>query len=144
MREILFRGKMENGEGWVFGHYHNTTYVGYPNGGDNKTTRHYILPPNSGDAYVVIPETVGQFTGLEDKTRRKIFEGDIVRYMNKETMVVSWRNESASFVGTYSAVNFNYCVTLMCANTYLEIIGNIYDNPELLEVKNAQHKRKAD
>ena len=79
MREILFRGKREDNGELVQGHYHNTTYVGYPNGGDNKITRHYILPKNAGDAHVVIAETVGQFTGLTDKNGKKIFEGDIVK-----------------------------------------------------------------
>lgn len=126
MREILFRGKRtKNGEwveGLLFHHCEKASSI-Y----SDKLDR----------AVWVIPETVGQFTGLTDKNGKKIFEGDVVRYMNKETMVVSYYSKCASFVIAYSAVNFVYSANLMHSNIYLEVIGNIYDNPELLEVSNA-------
>ena len=132
MREILFRGKrIEDGQ-WVEGHYHFANWY-LPPSMEIVDITHHILQIGRGDSDKVDPETVGQFTVLTDKNGKKIFEGDIVRYMNKETMVVVWNNDSASFAIAYSAINFNYLATISIAHIYLEVIGNIHDNPELLE-----------
>lgn len=125
MEEILFRGKLvKNGE-WA----HGSLFV------DDKKEKHEILVgyTNYRIAWEVEPFTVGQFTGLTDKNGKRIFEGDIVRYMNNDIMVVVWNKESASFACAYSYINFNYCATLINGHMYLEVIGNIHDNPELLE-----------
>ena len=137
MREILFRGKRcDNGE-WVEGYYIRADHY-WHNHGIHKDWIILGASANGGwfalhNKYAVKSETVGQFTGLTDKNGKKIFEGDIVRYMNKETMVVVWNNDSASFAIAYSAINFNYLATISGAHIYLEVIGNIHDNPELLE-----------
>ena len=132
MREILFRGKrIEDGQ-WVEGHYHFANWY-LPPSMEIVDRTHHILQIGRGDAAEIDPETVGQFTGLTDKNGNKIFEGDIVRYMNKETMVVVWNKDSASFAIAYSAINFNYLATISSAHIYLEVIGNIHDNPELLK-----------
>ena len=122
MREILFRGQAFGSREWIYGHYRNGRKV------------HIIYQDeNSDNCYAVRPESICQFTGLTDKNGKKIFEGDIVRYMNKETMVVVWNKDSASFAIAYSAINFNYIATISSAHIYLEVIGNIHDNPELLK-----------
>ena len=137
MREILFRGKRcDNGE-WVQGYYIRAEHH-WHNHGIHKDWITLGASANGGwfalhNKYAVKAETVGQHTGLTDKNGKKIFEGDIVRYMNKETMVVVWNKDSASFAIAYSALNFNYLATISSANIYLEVIGNIHDNPELLE-----------
>lgn len=91
----------------------------------------------------VLPETVGQFTGLTDKNGKKIFEGDIVRY---ETIahngyegiykvVFEDRNGCGYFGIAYSDIET--CV--FCYSTpasQMEIIGNLYDNPKLLRSEN--------
>ena len=131
MREILFRAKRtDNGE-WVEGYYlHQRESLT-----DKKAC--YIATNNGyGFKYKsVLPETVGQYTGLTDKNGRKIFEGDIVR---------CYYSDIAPFTGEIEAYEKEVLIDdirrsevigwIDCADE-LEIIGNIYDNPELLEVK---------
>ena len=133
MIEILFRGKRKGNlcewvEGYLF--EYDSPKSSYILGELDFRESIYDIWKCAEE---VIPKTVGQFTGLTDKNGKKIFEGDIVRYMKNDVMVVVWNNESAAFVGAYSAINFNYCASLMNGHMYLEVIGNIHDNPELLE-----------
>lgn len=111
MREILFRGKrVDNGE-WIDGFYAKS--------GD----RTFILIDNDfAVGYVIMkevyPETVGQFTGLTDKNGKKIFEGDIIEY----------EKDGA----TYEIIFVKENGITKCRD---KVIGNVHDNPELLEVK---------
>jgi hypothetical protein len=75
--------------------------------------------------YKVAPETVGQFTGLTDKYGTKIFEGDILALRTGRSHSVKF--EDGGFVLTGTAISMRYAYKF-------EIIGNIHDNPELLEV----------
>lgn len=131
MREIIFRGKsVDNGE-WVEGYYVCDT--------TGKNTHHYIFPENTCEGVVVIPETVGQYTELKDKSGKKIFEDDIVKvkYYNdgeriKQITVVTYDHET----GGYSPFNWDYACDGCGFNLFIievEIIGNMHDNPELLE-----------
>lgn len=121
MRKILFRGKTVK-EQWAYGllaHIGNAWYI------SNKA--------GVATAYEVIPSTVGQFTGLKDKNGTKIFEGDIVRvfdvWCGGVKKVVWWESE-ASFKLSKDGK------TYLCLDTAIEkgckVIGNIHDNPELL------------
>ncbi len=131
MREILFRGKRtDNGE-WIEGYYCNL------GGNHPRVLKESIFIGKIGRVLEfknidVIPETVGQYTGLTDKNGKKIFEGDIV--ITKTT--------SCKFVGCilYSTEYVRFvCVTKskmsypMDSKFEYEIIGNIHDNPELFE-----------
>ena len=135
MREILFRGKrVDNGE-WVYGYLSKSRLQGY----ENNTLQPSIDREESGVMItsVVITETVGQYTGLNDKNGVKIFEGDIVEYKNHIGKIV-WHSTTAEFDVSIRRKNniylFDY-IGLYLPNRYLKIIGNIHDNPESLEVE---------
>ena len=154
MREILFRGKrVDNGE-WVEGslldykpHY--------------KWTAIYCLCDNDDGMlemyrHDVNPSTVGQYTGLKDKNGKRIFEGDVIKIEHSDYafdgMSLGYRTEqgmvaydSMGMIGIvvekYKGENvwsdFFHVLGLTdrIEDWYFEVIGNIHDNPELLEVK---------
>jgi uncharacterized phage protein (TIGR01671 family) len=127
MREILFRGKrIDNGE-WVEGYY---TKVKWYLDGKKK---HIIFPLDVAifpraevSEYVeVIPETVGQYTGLTDKNGKKIFEGDIVtNSCGRKKTVEFYDSRYYPFIAfpEYNCWDEKEC----------EVIGNIHINPDLV------------
>lgn len=122
MREILFRGKRKDNGEWVEGHYGE-----YYSGKENVSCISIPKETISGSlCYDVIPETVGQYTGLTDKNGVKVFEGDIVCIFDGEYFsgVVKYSNEQGSF--TVDDTSLHYWVS------DIEVIGNIHDNFELL------------
>lgn len=122
MREILFIGKrVDNGE-WI--------------------TSNSIMQTNYSGTFLwyegcwreVISETVGQYTGLTDKNGKKIFEGDIIicdtsTYRYVTGTVKYSENASCYYI---KALNSSNDYMFNCDNILI-IIGNIHDNPELLE-----------
>ncbi len=134
MREILFRGKRtDNGE-WETG-----SLVVIRGGCSDEQI--YIADKMTGYNTPVLKKTVGQYTGLTDKNGEKIFEGDIVVYCtnasrttNKEfhEVVFETRGESGYFGIKISNIEtWQFCLEVPAR--LMEVIGNIYDNPELLE-----------
>ena len=129
-RVILFRGIRKHGKGFVYGDLvrkFDTTYIVV-----------YIKESNRYEDIEVIPETVGQFTGLLDKNGKKIFEGDIVHIDNYDE---GW-DSVVEFNGGAFAVDVegrDYDYTAIGWTEYQSIIiGNIHDNPELLGVKHGK------
>lgn len=146
-REILFRGKrVDNGE-WIEGFFAKSgdkTFILI----DNDIAVGYVAMKE------VIAETVGQFTGLTDKNGTKIFEGDILRgykypylsegHFNYYAEVIYFENCPAFGLYTFKNPNLNFIEGISQGNTDFmdywecenwEVMGNIYDNPGLLEEK---------
>ena len=127
-REILFRGKTRDEKEWIEGFYavfSNTPFIGAPN-------RYGTMLWQS-----VISKTVGQFTGLNDKNGKKVFEGDILSTENGTFSntgmgyILFYKGMWTSFYGQ-DGIGRDCFDELHTVCNSREVIGNIYDNPELL------------
>lgn len=128
MREIVFKAKrIDNGE-WVEGLL--TVMWGQ---------YHIINPRDENTAYPIDSETICQYIGLTDKNGNKIWENDVVSYLDTYSTAngraeadcigkVYWDDETLSFQVTERLSAESYEVLDECS-----VIGNIFDNPELLE-----------
>lgn len=138
MREILFRGKSTNDGTWVVG-----DGIHYPKSVNYKGTCWIDgMHEKANDWVQVIPSTVGQYTGLQDKNGQRIFEGDIVDLCDNwwdaagpaghESPIVEvcWSDGYAGFdpFDDYDCDCGVYIGAHRC-----KVIGNIHDNPELME-----------
>ena len=144
MREILFRGKPKNKADYEFlkKMYKDSCKDGFIYGSLVISHGKYYICimalcqinslVNNGNTtmFEVIPETVGECTTLTDKNDRMIFEGDIVTMPKygggKHRSVVYFKN------GKFAVDGSNYSFKDICPKN-MEVIGNIHDNPEMLE-----------
>lgn len=119
MREIKFRGLRVDGEGWVYGSLlHDTTL-------EKGDVSEYMIWTNEGLGtwHDIIPETVGQFTGLKDKNDVEIYEGDLMDCSDGIAKVI-YANYSASFELLFEDDgNIG-----LFEESSLHIIGNIHEN----------------
>ena len=132
MREILFRGKRTINGDWVYGDF--------VHGNERKSLRDSIFvydsETQSFNDYEINPSTLGQYTGLTDKNGKRIFEGDVAK-------VLQGKDKDIAYVGFENGAFMLYPKTgniyerTMWSYWYndwdVEVIGNITDNPELLE-----------
>ncbi len=129
-REILFRGKRTYNKKWIEGSlvvdYAGNTYIVW----EYETVKGAMISSKTINVY---PETVGEYTGLTDKNGKKIFEGDIVSgYFDHEKIVgyIFYGSDAKFFIQRKGL----FGIELNNAEDWVEVIGNIHDNPELLEV----------
>ena len=156
MREIKFRGLRTDGQGWVYGYYYQYNgqdIICYENHSDSADTYHYEP---------VLPESVGQFTGLKDINGTDIYEGDVMNGIQREqcdkegenaykvTERVVFNRGSFKVFGKHISdghTRDNNCLyqfmwvetwgNIISSEKYfqideIEVIGNIHQNPELL------------
>ena len=136
MREILFKAKqIDNGE-WIEGSLIDL---------DIDSGYCYIVQPYKKASILPIiflitdrmklvdPETLCQFTGICDKNGNKIWENDILRLDDGTVLKVSWHHFKASWVISKKGWLYNHFFGEAVEPEDIEAIGNIYDNPELLQ-----------
>jgi uncharacterized phage protein (TIGR01671 family) len=144
MRDILFRAKRVKDGKWVEGFYSYRAFEG--------KLDHIIFQPAIAEydytewGYLVDPTTVGQYTGLT-ANGKKIFEGDIVEWISEDNngsnitsrYTIEWRDDDTALgwhLKSTEGYPYDECSALTRTEaTELEVIGNIHDNPELLEDK---------
>ncbi len=115
MRKIKFRGQYADpSKEWVYG-------------GLMTNPRGQVFIGDMMKGWSVIPETVGQFTGLHDKNGKEIYEGDIIR-------------NRCGLVAMVEFIDYGWYYHWSSGSVYpfgqeVEVIGNAYDNPELLKIE---------
>jgi uncharacterized phage protein (TIGR01671 family) len=124
MREILFRGKAKNGD-WVYGNFAKVER----NNDSGLYDYHIIQMPKDGYTAYIDPETIGQYTGIKDRSGVKIFEGDIINILGDIGEVRYFHD---AFVGN---MEDGIEDDLYAVSSVIEVIGNIYENPELINKK---------
>ena len=157
LREILFKAKRKDNGEWVEGQY---VYITNPLTEDGKPIKHLICNGTNIFNDLIDPDTLCQYTGLTDKNGKKIWENDILRghgndkdlskvsfgkfyVIDAETLrrvdeVIGWHTEVIETDALSKCEPF--CLPMPLTDFYIErsefeVYGNIFDNPELLEVE---------
>ena len=139
MREYLFRGKRKDNGEWVKGYYIKATRHWHEHGIHEEWIAVDTIQNggwcNVRSKYAVIPETVGQYTGLTDKNGKKIFEGDILNTTNLNCAIWYVDYKNTAFCCNQGNTNYSCVLDEFMQFSVVEVIGNIYDNKEILDVK---------
>lgn len=141
MEEILFKAKridwkkLPKEEWWIEGYYRRIPCMGLH--------EHYIMPQNPKnrvEQYEIDPDTLCQYTGLTDKNGQKIWENDICNRKEKYPEIVTYNKGDWQLDYSYvfgkemhtDACNLGFYA---CERNCVEVIGNVFDNADLLEVE---------
>jgi uncharacterized phage protein (TIGR01671 family) len=127
MRDIRFRGKRKDNGEWVYGYCCRTfRWMGdtEPVAGIQESEGFFFRE--------VVPETVGEYTGLHDKNGKEIYEGDLLKDDRGMIYKVKWGCDLLWLAITNEKHCNCYCPKGVAKRA--EVISNIHDNPELLEV----------
>ncbi len=138
-REILFKAKRKDNGKWVEGNLitnernENQKYIGYIFDERNGVIEDF-------DLVEVIPDTICQYAGLTDKNGKRIWENDICDRKEKYPEIVTynkgdWQLDYSYALGKekhFCACNLGFYA---CERNCIEVIGNVFDNPELLEAE---------
>ena len=132
MREIYFRGKgirCPNEGQWLYGYYtlERSAYS------DNPNDLNHCIREQCGISNRVDPTTVGQFTGLTDRNGKRIYEGDLVTIPNSSRPGLPGEVHWYKRVCAYAIRRIEYSSIPLDDYTEYEIVGNIHDNPELIQ-----------
>jgi len=136
-REIKFRGQRIDTKEWVEGLVLTNklgTYIVTEKNPHECTQYGYI---EIDEYYRVNPETVGQYTGLNDKNGKEIYEGDIVQGKQKVLYNIKYHNNAYCITADIMSTRSKFENLWNLYSDDIEAIGNIHDNPELIkEVQN--------
>lgn len=160
MREIKFRGKRYGDEAWVYGSLYRGTKEGEKYSVILNDSGYHLAPPDDrnlaiafaeNEVNMVIPDTIGQFTGLHDKNGKEIYEGDILRgfeypFYDAQAdaynyyAIVDWDANEAQFYAYHDLARGAQVRGVSCGVGVdmedlreMEVIGNIFDNLGLLK-----------
>jgi len=144
MREIKFRGKRVDNGWWEYGYYlvvsekhliiSADATISFNGNYDRMGCFGEISNEGNGWPCEVIPKTVGQYTGLKDKNGKEIYEGDIVKRTGLGLFEVVFEGDS------FLAKNNHYHFLGWAGDDEREVIGNIHDNPELMEATDGKEE----
>lgn len=132
MREFLFRGK--NNEEWIFGDLLNA---------HEDQSKYFIRDLTTNNSYAVVPDTIGQYTGVKDENNIRIFEKDIISipykdmfgFVEYQQAMVFWDNERLAWCVRFMDGEVLYLNDVIDPDSSMDIlvVDNIIDNKELAE-----------